>query len=263
MVGFLNVYDILFAMKSRVRKLPSPYKKSGFTLVELSIVLVIIGLLIGGILVAQGLIESAKSHTYIRELEAIKFSYDEFRQRFNQKPGDFSRRVAMLGGASDGDGDGNIEWNSDEVGNFWEDLRDTTYKDIEQHYYIIGYYALRDEDQTSANNSDFYYAKTGVLYGNPLNDGLAPSNEDILALAEYQSGACNAACPSINSNTLSAVDGKIDDSLPTTGKIRGNRAYTKGAGALTTCSYTPSGTAIYKPDEEGKNCRLIYLIERY
>ena len=46
-------------------------KKSGFTLVELSIVLVIIGLLIGGILVGQSLIESAKMNSFVRQVQQI------------------------------------------------------------------------------------------------------------------------------------------------------------------------------------------------
>ena len=43
--------------------------KNGFTLVELSIVLVIIGLLIGGILVAQSMIGTAKITAFTRQVQ--------------------------------------------------------------------------------------------------------------------------------------------------------------------------------------------------
>ena len=62
--------------------------KKGFTLIELSIVLVIIGLLIGGILVGQSLIVSAQLNSVIRQLQQYNIAADTFQQKFKQFPGD-------------------------------------------------------------------------------------------------------------------------------------------------------------------------------
>lgn len=63
-------------------------KRRGFTLVELSIVLVIIGLLIGGILVASSSIETAKLHKSVKTLQNIDIAVKNFQSRFQQLPGD-------------------------------------------------------------------------------------------------------------------------------------------------------------------------------
>jgi prepilin-type N-terminal cleavage/methylation domain-containing protein len=63
-------------------------KKKGFTLVELSIVLVIIGLLIGGILVGQSLIESAKIKAVIKQISQYDIAMSTFITKYNQLPGD-------------------------------------------------------------------------------------------------------------------------------------------------------------------------------
>ena len=62
--------------------------KKGFTLVELSIVLVIIGLLIGGILVGQSLINSAKINAQVRQLQQFDIATNTFKTKFKQIPGD-------------------------------------------------------------------------------------------------------------------------------------------------------------------------------
>jgi len=63
--------------------------KKGFTLVELSIVLIIIGLLVGGILVGQSLINSAKVQKTVKELSAFDAATRLFASKYkNQMPGD-------------------------------------------------------------------------------------------------------------------------------------------------------------------------------
>ena len=62
--------------------------KKGFTLVELSIVLVIIGLLVGGILTAQSLIDSAKMQSFVRQMGQLDAAVASFESRYRNIPGD-------------------------------------------------------------------------------------------------------------------------------------------------------------------------------
>lgn len=68
--------------------------KSGVTLVELSIVLVITGLIIGGILVGRDLIKSAAVRSVLSQLENYKVAVNTFEAKYGYIPGDIPGRVA-------------------------------------------------------------------------------------------------------------------------------------------------------------------------
>ena len=76
----------------------------GFTLIEMSIVLVIIGLIVGGILKGQELIESSRQKNLISQIDRIKSSTTTFVDRFKGLPGDFSRTSLLPSAAVLGSG---------------------------------------------------------------------------------------------------------------------------------------------------------------
>jgi prepilin-type N-terminal cleavage/methylation domain-containing protein len=78
-------------------------RNNGFTLLELSIVLVIIGLLVGGVLAGKNLIESAKVTNTISEVAKIKQAVLAFRTQYKELPGDMPR-AADIWGPADGVG---------------------------------------------------------------------------------------------------------------------------------------------------------------
>ena len=63
-------------------------KRAGFTLLELSIVLVIIGLVVGGVLVGTDLIKSAKLQKVMREAQSYQNGVSAFKLKYNGLPGD-------------------------------------------------------------------------------------------------------------------------------------------------------------------------------
>jgi len=69
-------------------------KQQGFTLIEIAIVLVIIGLLLGGILKGQELINSARVRNIASQLEGIKIAYLAFQDRYRALPGDMPSATA-------------------------------------------------------------------------------------------------------------------------------------------------------------------------
>ena len=101
----------------------------GFTLIELAIVLVIIGLLLGGVLKGQELINSAKVKNMASDFRNVQVQIYSYQDKFRALPGDDGAAINHVGAADNGDADGVIEgaWNSstqtDESYNFWQHIR--------------------------------------------------------------------------------------------------------------------------------------------
>ena len=87
-------------------------RQRGFTLIEIAIVLVIIGLLLGGVLKGQELITSARVRNLISQQDGIKAAYYGFQDRYRALPGDYAAAASNLGGGGAiqaGNGNGQID----------------------------------------------------------------------------------------------------------------------------------------------------------
>jgi prepilin-type N-terminal cleavage/methylation domain-containing protein len=103
--------------------------QTGFTLIEIAIVLVIIGLLLGGVLKGQELINSAKVKNLAGDFKNIPVFIYGYQDKFRALPGDDARATTNVSAANNGDGNGVIggNWDSvtttDESVNFWQHIR--------------------------------------------------------------------------------------------------------------------------------------------
>lgn len=112
------------------------YAQQGFTLVEIAIVLVIIGLLVGGVMVGKDLISGGEVAKQAAQISQYKTAVSSFRDKYNGLPGDLTaatanrfQMITRSGTAGHGDGNGFIEgcaYNARNAGCetllFWTDL---------------------------------------------------------------------------------------------------------------------------------------------
>ncbi|MFA6013682.1 MAG: prepilin-type N-terminal cleavage/methylation domain-containing protein [Gallionellaceae bacterium] len=102
-------------------------KQSGFTLIEIAIVLVIIGLLLGGVLKGQELINSAKVKNLAGDFKNIPVFIYGYQDKFKALPGDDSAAVTHVAATANGGGTGTIngKWNdvAGETFSFWQHVR--------------------------------------------------------------------------------------------------------------------------------------------
>lgn len=104
--------------------------RSGFTLLELSVVIIVIGLIASGILIGKEMIISAELRAQMTQIEQINSAANTFKTKYNCLPGDCANAVSFgLGQSSapgsDGNGDGVIDdrpvntGELNEKSNFW------------------------------------------------------------------------------------------------------------------------------------------------
>ncbi len=86
-------------------------KTQAFTLIELSIVLVIISLIVGGVIGGKSLIHSARIGQQVAQLHEFRVAYNNFQLQYDAMPGDFREATSFWpsGGTANGDGDGKLE----------------------------------------------------------------------------------------------------------------------------------------------------------
>jgi prepilin-type N-terminal cleavage/methylation domain-containing protein len=116
--------------------------QKAFSLIELVVVLVIIGLIVGGITSGQNLIRSAQLQSVITDIKKYESAVAAFQERYFQLPGDMDNATTFWGAAHttaatcrttastgtetcNGDGDGKIEYvstGSNEMFRVWQHL---------------------------------------------------------------------------------------------------------------------------------------------
>lgn len=178
------------------------FGQKGFTLVELAIVMVIIGLMIGAVLKGQAMIDDAKQKRLMNDLQGISAAYFTYFDRYNAIAGDDTSTHGWTDVAA-GDGDGMIEGsnvtNGQEAHEFWQSLR---------------YAGLLSGDP----------AATGAahLQGHPFGSTYITGNRNFTGI-----GTKNyIEATGVIGTVAERVDIKFDDGVYNTGTVQASAVYT-------------------------------------
>ena len=260
-------------------------KEKGFSLVELSIVLVILGLLIGGVLVGRDLIRAAEVRSVSTDMESYRTALYTFKGKYFALPGDMPNAVkfwgAQAGGTTDGvdatcvalthaspatglptcngNGDGYV-FPSYEMMRFWQHLSNAGL--ISGNYSGVSYNsAFSDRAHSQGLNCpaskvgsggySFYYVGTpGSAYFFPGNYGHS-----------FQFGAGPSGYDMITQIITPEdawnIDIKIDDGLPGNGKVRPRNLAASGHANCSTSS-DPT-VSVYNLTYKNNACGLYFI----
>lgn len=80
----------------------------GFSLMEISIVLLIVGIIAGGVFKGKSLIENAQINSVVNDVQNFRIAYASYFDLYDSLPGDDADASSRFSGVSNGDGDGKI-----------------------------------------------------------------------------------------------------------------------------------------------------------
>lgn len=219
--------------------------QSGFTLIEMSIVLVIIGLIVGGILTGQDLIKAATLRSQLTQIERLNTDVRAFQNKYGGLPGDLLFTNAsqfgffttgMTGAVGKGDGNGLIQdWSGDTTPGteliygepyvFWRHLSDASMVEGGFGAGLVSGGNVPSNQTISQVPSWLLPAKIGrnafvtVYSGNGSNYyQIMMIGAAGLAVALGVSGGWNQS-PAFTPMESQSMDQKTDDGLPLSGKI--------------------------------------------
>jgi prepilin-type N-terminal cleavage/methylation domain-containing protein len=265
--------------------------KRAFTLIEISIVLIVVGLLIGGILVGQELIRAATVRSQISQIDKFNLATKTFLLKYKFLPGDITSAAANTFGFTSrvgtrglGDGDGKIIPGASlvygsfvDIGGettlFWSDL--FTARLIEDS---ITPYANMIGDSLPGESFSSYFPKSKLDFNsrvliNYADKGSSSLRGDwhVLSIVSLNSTDLDAHLlvdSNITPINAYSIDSKIDDGLPVTGKVLASNpvaanmlSYTSGP---TTCFLSAAGNDVYNLSTSvatNRLCSLHFIIK--
>lgn len=229
---------------------PSLIKQVGFTLIELSIVLVIIGLIVGGVLVGQDLIKAAEIRSTIGQYEKYNATMNTFRTKYNGMPGDLLYTQAnafginpAAGSLTSAAGDGNSLIESTATTNYNIPLRETVliWQQLSAANLVDGSYGadLTVAGVPAVTTPSTYLPSAKLGRGNYWIAGSSAGLNYYGLLAPTALGASGASYTAAAGGGVTPVeayniDSKLDDGAPHTGIVqaRGNTAMGAAADSL-------------------------------
>lgn len=253
--------------------------RQAFSLVELSIVLVILGLLTGGILTGQNLIRAAELRSVTTDFNKYQTAVMTFRDKYFYLPGDMPNATQFWGAAHatpstcittqstglptcNGNGDGQVANLSSTTGDY-EQFR------FWQHLANAGLVEGRFSGVSGAGGSSHHVNGTNAPLSKISNAGFgavtAPTETTSGAhrfagnygLTFYFGGQHNTTIQTggiLLPEEMWNIDSKMDDGMPGTGKIRSAK------NAFRSCaSSNDANTATYMLDLQAKNCFVIFI----
>ncbi|MFA9421870.1 MAG: type II secretion system protein [Gammaproteobacteria bacterium] len=187
-------------------------RQTGFTLVEIAIVLVIVGLLIGGVLKGQEMITNAKLKRVESDNAGILAALYSYQDRYLQLPGDddgaTGRFTVYTGVGASGDGDGAIG-----AGDDWDDP-------------VTASGTWTDGTALGADETGKFFAHlraAGLIAGGAL-EGKRPTNS-FGGQIGIQDGSLQMVGQitifgGIDGGISRILDGRLDDGVQNTGRVR-------------------------------------------
>ncbi len=216
-------------------------QQSGFTLVEIAIVLVIIGLLLGGVLKGQELINSAKVKNFANDFRNIPLFIYGYQDKFKALPGDDSNVVGHITTATQAttptgkQGNGVIDGNWDTVTTTDESML------FWQHVRLAGF--ASGSTVVAANNTYWPTNADGGRIGIESGSANYILNTD---LTTFLQGSYVVCLTGILGKFALQLDTTIDDGNPQTGSLRVvTTGHTRGQVALTTAAIQAAADAGY------------------
>lgn len=183
-------------------------RQAGFTLIEISIVLVIIGLLLGGVLKGQELIENAKLKRMNNDFSGIASATYSYLDRYSAIPGDdVNAATRWTGAVSPATSTGALD-TAAKTANFWDHLRRSNL--------IVG----------GSGTTLPVHAFGGVI---SVADGYLSITGPVICM------------DNINGKRAEILDRQLDDGNPQTGTLRATTA-TLSATATAAAAYSEANT---------------------